>query len=241
MTWPPLASAAAVASPSPHPTSRAVSFEFRVLIANFSESDPARGSSAPLEVPPVAGDTDRGSWCRRRDRAVAHGSSISPHLILTVSTASRIYADVGASATRNGLVLLHNPKRGPAKVRRRGKRPENADILPYLIQMISYEEGFTGALMSPSSYMRVCLAVAVGLALTGCGGGGDAKPPSPGQLSIATDAPLDDASEVIVVFTGVELHRTTGETVSLDFGGNKKSIDLIKLQNGVDGRVDRGH
>jgi hypothetical protein len=51
-----------------------------------------------------------------------------------------------------------------------------------------------------------------------------------------TDAPVDGASEVVVVFTGVELHRTHGESVTLDFT-SPKSIDLIKLQGGVTGAL----
>jgi hypothetical protein len=71
------------------------------------------------------------------------------------------------------------------------------------------------------------------LTLVGCGGG-DSGSPLTGALSInLTDAPVDGAAEVVVVFTGVELHRADGEMLSIDFGASTKSIDLIKLQDGV--------
>jgi Domain of unknown function (DUF4382) len=44
---------------------------------------------------------------------------------------------------------------------------------------------------------------------------------------------------VVVVFTGIELHRSDGSTVNVDFGA-AKSIDLIKLQNGVTGALTQG-
>jgi len=76
------------------------------------------------------------------------------------------------------------------------------------------------------------LALAGGLLAVGCGGGGGDADGS-GSISIdLTDAPVDSAMEVVVVFTGVELHRRNGETVSIDFD-TSKSIDLVRLQGGV--------
>jgi hypothetical protein len=76
------------------------------------------------------------------------------------------------------------------------------------------------------------LMVGAGL-LQGCGGGGDDVGFTQGAVSVnITDAPVDGAAEVVVTFTGLELHRTNGETVTLDFA-TPKSIDLIKLQDGV--------
>jgi Domain of unknown function (DUF4382) len=72
------------------------------------------------------------------------------------------------------------------------------------------------------------------LAMSACGGG--SVSPSPGALNISlTDAPVDGAAEVVVVFTGIELHRTNGDTITVDFGSSTKSMDLIKLQHGVTG------
>jgi hypothetical protein len=80
--------------------------------------------------------------------------------------------------------------------------------------------------------------------LNGCGGGG--SDPGTGSLSLnLTDAPVDGAADVVVVFTGIELQRSDGTLVSLDFGttngqANTKSIDLLKLQNGVTGALTEG-
>ncbi|MFL6603402.1 MAG: DUF4382 domain-containing protein [Steroidobacteraceae bacterium] len=80
--------------------------------------------------------------------------------------------------------------------------------------------------------------------LSGCGGGG--SDPGNGALSVnLTDAPVDGAANVVVVFTGLELHRSDGSLVTLDFGttngqANTKSIDLMKLQNGVTGALTQG-
>lgn len=80
--------------------------------------------------------------------------------------------------------------------------------------------------------------------LTGCGGGG--SDPGTGSLTLSlTDAPVDGAASVVVVFTGIELQRSDGTRVSLDFGmtngqANTRSIDLLKLQNGVTGALTDG-
>ena len=72
------------------------------------------------------------------------------------------------------------------------------------------------------------------MALASCGGGGgDTAAPMQGALTInMTDAPVDGASEVVVAFTGIELHRTDGQTVTIDLPSTR-AIDLIKLQNGI--------
>ena len=78
------------------------------------------------------------------------------------------------------------------------------------------------------------------LVVSSCGGGGGSVSPGDGALSInLTDAPVDGATEVVVAFTGVELHRTDGQTLSLDFASTK-AIDLIKLQDGVTGALTQG-
>jgi hypothetical protein len=82
-------------------------------------------------------------------------------------------------------------------------------------------------------------ALAAGVVtLAGCGGGSSQA--STGAVSInLTDAPIDNAAQVVVMFTGIELHRKDGTTVTVDFGA-AKSIDLIKLQNGVTGVLTQG-
>ncbi len=75
--------------------------------------------------------------------------------------------------------------------------------------------------------------VACALAVAGCGGGSTPSELT-GMLNLKiTDAPVDEAQKVVVVFTGVELHRTDGQTVQVNFGGDSKSIDLMLLQSGV--------
>jgi len=92
---------------------------------------------------------------------------------------------------------------------------------------------------------RLAALVLGSVALGGCGGGGGSDPET-GSLSVnLTDAPVDGAASVVVVFTGLELQRANGTAVSLDFGttngqANTKSIDLIKLQNGVTGALTDG-
>jgi hypothetical protein len=83
-------------------------------------------------------------------------------------------------------------------------------------------------------------AIAGTVLLAGCGGGGS-DAPATGALNVAlTDAPLDDAAEVRIVFTGIELHRANGSSVTLDFASQPKSIDLLKLRGGVTGALTEG-
>ncbi|MBX5462146.1 MAG: DUF4382 domain-containing protein [Steroidobacteraceae bacterium] len=72
------------------------------------------------------------------------------------------------------------------------------------------------------------------ISMGGCGGGeGAAVGPSSGTLDLRiTDAPIDAAAEVVVVFTGIELHSASGGDVRIDFP-NPRSIDLLKLQDGA--------
>lgn len=73
-------------------------------------------------------------------------------------------------------------------------------------------------------------------ALASCGGGsGDgnsAAAQRSGALSIGlTDAPVDDAAEVVVVFTGMELQRVDGGRVTVTLPA-PRAIDLLKLSDG---------
>lgn len=90
--------------------------------------------------------------------------------------------------------------------------------------------------------MRTCacaVLASVCAVFSGCGGGGG-EGSSSGALSInLTDAPVDGASEVVVAFTGVQLHSTAGQTLDIDFP-SAKTIDLIKLQGGVTGALTQG-
>jgi Domain of unknown function (DUF4382) len=61
-----------------------------------------------------------------------------------------------------------------------------------------------------------------------------------GSLDVnLTDTPVDDASSVVVDFTGIELHNTDGKTTTITFA-NPQQIDLLQLQNGVLGALIQG-
>ena len=79
------------------------------------------------------------------------------------------------------------------------------------------------------------------MAVGGCGGGDGADPtPASGTLDLRiTDAPIDAAAEVVVVFTGVELHSASGDDVRIEFP-NPRSIDLLTLQDGVTSALTDG-
>jgi hypothetical protein len=74
-----------------------------------------------------------------------------------------------------------------------------------------------------------CLAALAAIAACGGGSGGGE---STGQLTLRVgDAPVDGASEVVVVFTGVTLHGAGG-TRSIEFT-EPRAIDLLAYQNGA--------
>jgi hypothetical protein len=89
-------------------------------------------------------------------------------------------------------------------------------------------------------------ACGAALLLAGCGGGGGgggiAATPATGQLTVGlTDGPIDDAEAVVVTFTGLELQRTNGERVQIDFPTDAaKHIDLLALQGGTTGELTSG-
>ena len=82
-------------------------------------------------------------------------------------------------------------------------------------------------------------ALALGTAALGACGGGSVAPAS-GALSVSmADTPVDNATSVVVDFTGIELHNTNGSTFTVTFP-SAKQIDLLKLQNGVTGGLTQG-
>lgn len=94
--------------------------------------------------------------------------------------------------------------------------------------------------MSSITRIMSLAALVLGTAALGaCGGGSDA-PSGSGTLSVnMADTPVDNATSVVVDFTGLELHNTNGTMVNITFP-SAKQIDLLKLQNGVTGALTQG-
>lgn len=73
--------------------------------------------------------------------------------------------------------------------------------------------------------------LAVMMAVSSCGGSGGSEDGT-GSLTLRIgDAPVDGATEVVIVFTGVELH-SNGATRSIDFAA-PRAVDLLAYQNGA--------
>lgn len=93
--------------------------------------------------------------------------------------------------------------------------------------------------MPSLSPLRQTLLLLAALCVLGaCGSDGEDgernRPIAPGSgfLTLAlTDAPVDDAIEVIVVFTGIELQRGPESIISIDFD-TPRSIDLLAFRDG---------
>lgn len=85
--------------------------------------------------------------------------------------------------------------------------------------------------------LGLSMLAASALALAGCGGSDDGT----GLLTVKlTDSPVDSASEVVVVFTGLEIQPAGGEPVSVDFCTPEDAVadcarylDLLQLQDGT--------
>lgn len=67
---------------------------------------------------------------------------------------------------------------------------------------------------------------------SGSSGGSSSSSGDTGQMSLAvTDAPIDDAVEVVIRFTHVELQPADGDRVRIDFDDDEvREIDLLALQ-----------
>jgi Domain of unknown function (DUF4382) len=79
--------------------------------------------------------------------------------------------------------------------------------------------------VSIAPHIRLAALIPAAAALAACSGSG--------SLTVnLTDTPVDDATSVVIDFTGIELHDTNGQTVTIDFPTARK-IDLLQLQNGL--------
>jgi hypothetical protein len=75
--------------------------------------------------------------------------------------------------------------------------------------------------------MRVFASLLVAALLAACSDD-DPAPPGSGRLKLAvTDAPVDSATSVVIEFTGVEVHKASGEDFNFDFA--PRQIDLLAL------------
>lgn len=72
------------------------------------------------------------------------------------------------------------------------------------------------------------LATVIALSACGGGGGGSSSSNSSGELSLGiTDGPVENASEVVVSFTSVELHGAEHKLIEFD---EAKTLNLLALQ-----------
>ncbi|WP_144392123.1 DUF4382 domain-containing protein [Pleionea sediminis] len=82
-----------------------------------------------------------------------------------------------------------------------------------------------------SKHLVVLTGVVSFFTLAGCGS--DSNNGTTGKLSLnITDAPVDNATEVVVEFTGVSIKPAGGPAVEFEFD-EPRSIDLLQLQNGT--------
>ncbi|MDF3019989.1 MAG: hypothetical protein K0Q92_1292 [Steroidobacteraceae bacterium] len=83
------------------------------------------------------------------------------------------------------------------------------------------------------SCLCILLFAAAAFLLPGCGGGGEnSTEPATGRLTLAiTDAPVDDATAVVVKFTAIELKPEAGDAFTIDLSP-AQSIDLLALAGG---------
>lgn len=89
--------------------------------------------------------------------------------------------------------------------------------------------------------LSTILALLLAVSLSACGGssgggsagvGANSGSVSSGSLSLGiTDAPVDEASRVIVEFTGLQIQPSVGERISYDFD-IPRQIDLLALNGG---------
>ncbi|MAT66470.1 MAG: hypothetical protein CMN57_12610 [Gammaproteobacteria bacterium] len=84
-----------------------------------------------------------------------------------------------------------------------------------------------------SNLNRTLLAGMLTAGLAACGGGGGSDSGATGSFSLSiTDAPVDDAQEVVVTFTAVTLKPADGDAITITLD-TPQSINLLDYQNGA--------
>lgn len=85
--------------------------------------------------------------------------------------------------------------------------------------------------MLKKKFLLPVLGMGVAAFVAACGGSSSGD--STGTMNLAvTDAPVDDASAVVVEFTGVALRPQSGEEIVITFD-SPRTIDLLALQGGA--------
>ena len=85
-------------------------------------------------------------------------------------------------------------------------------------------------MQSRGRHLRLAASLAAIAVLSACSGSLDVN---------LTDTPVDQASSVVIDFTGIELHNTDGTSTTITFP-SAKPIDLLQLQNGSLGALLQG-
>lgn len=88
-----------------------------------------------------------------------------------------------------------------------------------------------------SQSTKFMVAATMATFLYGCSGGTDEVPPplgpTTGSITISlTDDPWEDATEMVLHVTGIEMGHADGSVVTIDMTGGGMSIDMVQLQNG---------
>ena len=86
---------------------------------------------------------------------------------------------------------------------------------------------------------NIIATLAMTALLCGCGSDSNGssqpnQPPPTGTISVSlTDGPREDASEMVLHVTGIEMGHADGRMVNVEIPGGPLQIDMMQLQNGV--------
>lgn len=81
---------------------------------------------------------------------------------------------------------------------------------------------------------RIAASLLLACSLVACGGGDGGDPPGSGQVSLSiTDAPIDDASSVVIQFSGVAFKREGADPETVQtLTPSPRQLDLLEYQQG---------